>query len=47
MSKTYANANVLEFYQKLPFNYFGDVDAAVKSIINTNIREYIHAYNHR
>jgi len=32
MSRSYANHEVLEFYRKLPFNYFGDVNASTDSI---------------
>lgn len=40
MGKSYANPDVLNFYQKLPFNYYGDVDAAAESIRNTNQISY-------
>ena len=32
MNKSYANLEVLNFYQKLPFNYYKNVDTAAGSI---------------
>ena len=36
INRSYANLDVLNFYQKLPFNYYGDVDTAAESIRNSN-----------
>jgi|TARA_B100002003_G_C14120887_1_gene539105 2-polyprenyl-3-methyl-5-hydroxy-6-metoxy-1,4-benzoquinol methylase len=36
MNKSYANLEVLNFYQKLPFNYYKNVDTAAGSITKTN-----------
>lgn len=36
MTQSYANTEVLEFYRKLPFNYYGSVQLAAASIMETN-----------
>ena len=35
--KNYANFDVLKFYKKLPFNYYGSIEVATKNIIETNL----------
>lgn len=40
MSRSYANPDVLSFYQQLPFNYFGDTNAAAAAIRDTNMIQY-------
>lgn len=40
MSRSYANPEVLSFYQQLPFNYFGDTSAAAAAIRRTDAIAY-------
>ena len=40
MNETYANQEVLEFYKKLPFNYYGSINKAVENIKRRNAVEY-------
>lgn len=40
MRKSFANPDVLKFYQKLPFNYYGDTSTAAETIRKHNAVQY-------